>query len=240
MEDRNDWRKKFQSCNYSDRLIDKLEQLNKNGSQINIDYIKKAIFYAKKYHGTQLRKSGELYYSHPLEVAYMVSDYLPKTDVIITSILHDIIEDTKLTKEMIANIFGELIANQVEDLTRIKIDRKISSAEMVESLWIQKKYDVLLVKQFDRLHNIQTIGAMSPEKTKKIVGETLQTFLLLAICLEIPLVKQELVKLCYQNLGVTEPLPTSYQIMFDDGSQLLPLIFQNDIDQIQSLYLLVS
>ncbi len=68
---------------------------------------------AKKYHGTQRRQSGELYYSHPIEVAYKVADFRFTTDVLVTSILHDTIEDTELTKEMIATIFNSRIATQV-------------------------------------------------------------------------------------------------------------------------------
>ena len=117
--------------------------------------------------GAQKRQSGEPYYSHPLEVAYMVAEHRFTTDVLVTSILHDTIEDTELTKEMIDYIFGFTIASQVEDLTRIKIDGKISVAEMVKSLWFQNKKDLLLIKYFDRLHNMRTINAKSPEKIQK-------------------------------------------------------------------------
>ncbi len=83
-----------------------------------------------------------------------------------------------LTKEKIAEEFGENIANQVMNLTRIEENGiKISVAEMVELLYTEKKYDILLIKLFDRLHNIQTIGAKSPEKIKKIINETLLNFI---------------------------------------------------------------
>nr|WP_267881699.1 HD domain-containing protein [Rickettsia tamurae] len=68
--------------------------------------------------------------------------------------MHNCIEDTELTKEIIAKEFGNKIANQVEDLTRIKQDRKISSAKMVRILYQQNKKDLLLIKLCDRLHNI--------------------------------------------------------------------------------------
>lgn len=85
-----------------------------------------------------------------------------------------------LTKEKIAEEFGENIANQVMNLTRIKENGiKISVAEMVELLYTEKKYDILLIKLFDRLHNMQTIGAKSPEKIKKIINETLLNFIVL-------------------------------------------------------------
>lgn len=200
---------KFKTCYYSARLLNKLVILNEStNNKVDIKEIRKAIYYAKKYHGDQKRQSGEPYYSHPLEVAYMISDYLFRTDIIVTSILHDTIEDTELTFESIKNAFGEVIGNQVMDLTRIKEDgHKISSKEMVESLFNQKKYDILLIKQFDRLHNIQTISAKSPEKAKKIIEETLNTFLILAMYLEIPELKQELIYNCLKAMDIKTDFP---------------------------------
>lgn len=193
------------SCCYSERLIDKLLKLNERvNNKIDIVCVKRAIYFAKKYHGDQKRQSGEPYYSHPIEVAYMVADYLFRTDIIITAILHDTIEDTVLTQETIADIFGEQIASQVEDLTRIKPYGKISSAEMVELLYKQKKYDVLLIKLFDRLHNMQTIGAKSPEKVQQIIAETLISFISFAVHFEMPELGQHLTDLCYQGLVVTQ------------------------------------
>jgi (p)ppGpp synthase/HD superfamily hydrolase len=193
MEDTDCWQSKFETCDYSDRLLNRLLLLNKqsehtaNKNIIDITEVKKAIYYAKKYHGAQKRQSGEPYYSHPIEVAYLVLDYTSKkstkffrTDMLITSILHDTIEDTELTERMIADIFGKLVATQVQDLTRVKMHQKISSTEMVNSLWLQGKYDILLIKLFDRIHNMRTIGVKSPEKVIKIVKETMHTFLPLA------------------------------------------------------------
>lgn len=201
MQDDKRWWTKFDSCKYSNRLLDKLLLLNEDKSKedkIDISKVQKAIYYAKKYHGDQKRQSGEPYYSHPFEVAYMISDYLFRTDIIVTSILHDTIEDTELTFEMIRKLFGEVIAHQVMDLTRITggDGRKISSAEMVGFLFEQKKYDLLLIKQFDRLHNMQSIGAKSPEKIKKITEETIGTFTVLAAFLGIRSIEEELIQSC--------------------------------------------
>ena len=228
MEKNNSWITKYENCLYSDRLITKLISLNeKTKNKINILEIKKAIYYAKKYHGTQKRDSGEPYYSHPLEVAYMVSDYLFRTDIIITSILHDTIEDTSLTFEMIQSEFGSLVASQVADLSRIKVTgSKISSAEMVKSLWLQKKYDLLLVKLFDRLHNIQTIGVKSPEKIHKIIEETISTFLVLAVYLNITDAEKEIIQLCSKYIN-PNLLDEVHSHPFE-SDQNLPLISQND------------
>ncbi len=91
------------SCKYSIRLTEKLKSLD-NQNVLDFELINKAIYWARKYHGDQKRKSGEPFYSHPLEVAYMISDYNLKTDVIVTSILHDIVEDTEVTVGMIHGV----------------------------------------------------------------------------------------------------------------------------------------
>jgi (p)ppGpp synthase/HD superfamily hydrolase len=236
MKDINDWQAKFEPCQYSDRLINKLLLLNKAANNpVDIQEVKKAIYYAKKYHGDQKRKSGEPYYSHPIEVAYMVSDYLFRTDIMVTSVLHDTIEDTALTFEMIMEIFGALIANQVMDLTRVKPEGKISASAIVDSLFKQKKYEVLLIKQFDRLHNMQTIAGV--ETPKKIIEETLLSFITLSEYLKIPMVKKELIKLCYQALGITAPLQADCELISENNRQSLSPIFQNEIARIKSLYL---
>lgn len=168
-------------------LINKISE-----NKVDLSKIKKAIYFAKKYHGGQKRETGGFYYSHPLEVAYMVSDYLFRTDIIVTSILHDCIEDKLLTKEMIIKEFDHKIANQVEDLTRIKNDKKISAVEIVKILYHQKKKELLLIKLCDRLHNLQTVGAKSPEKGWKTIVDTLQSFLTIAAYLKVPRVRNQL------------------------------------------------
>lgn len=194
-------------CDYSKRLIDKLQLLSeKLNCKLNLTEITKAISYAKKYHSEQYRQSGEPYYSHPLEVAYMLAQYAAqnnekyfRTDLLITAILHDTLEDTELTFEIISHEFGEVIAKQVLDLTRIKQNGyKTSAADTIKKLWKQKKYDVLLVKYFDRLHNLQTINAKSPEKIKKITRETLRYCLILSEIMEMPKIADSLYELCYE------------------------------------------
>lgn len=105
---------------------------------------------------------------------------------------------TALTKEMINLIFGSTIANQVENLTRIKEGKKISSAKMLESLWFQKKLEALFIKQIDRLHNMRTISFKSPPKIKEITLETVEVYIIIAIYLGLTDVEQELKQLCLQ------------------------------------------
>ena len=164
----------------------------------------------------------------------MISDYLFRTDIIVTSILHDTLEDTDLNYAMIVDIFGTLVATQVEDLTRIKRDQKISSAEMVESLWIQKKYDVLLIKQFDRLHNMQTIAAKSPEKIQKIITETMSTFTVLAAYLGIRDVEEELIACC-RSFIKNYAKDAEDELLKQKDEKLLSLIIQSDVLHKQKL-----
>ncbi|WP_367364275.1 HD domain-containing protein [Candidatus Tisiphia endosymbiont of Nedyus quadrimaculatus] len=238
MEDINYWdNSQYQYCAYAERLVNELILLNTKVQQpINIDVVKKGIYYAKKYHGSQMRQSGEPYYSHPIEVAYMVAQYtaleiprLFRTDMLVTALLHDTIEDTKLTEKMIAYIFGDQVASQVEDLTRVKPSGKISSAETLDLLFPQKKYDVALIKLFDRIHNLETLGAKSPEKAKKIVEEPVIHFLTLAMHLRIPTVTKQIITLCCQHLSI--PLREA----FVDNFQSFSPTFQNEISQMQNL-----
>ena len=237
MIDLSCWENKFKPCCYSEKLVTKLLLLNEaSKSKVDILEIKKAIYYAKKYHGSQMRQSGQPYYSHPLEVAYMVADRVFETDILVTSILHDTLEDTELTMGMIDTIFGSVIAEQVEGLTRVKADRKISSAETVKLLCLQGKDDPLVVKYFDRLHNMQTIGAKSQEKRFKVAEETIKQFISLGIYLEARIsnmfnADELMVDLCYQQLGVQQNLLQDLMGFPEDNFQLPFLVSQNEKPQ---------
>jgi (p)ppGpp synthase/HD superfamily hydrolase len=230
------WESKYQSCAYSESLLNKIYLQNeKSNHKVDILEIKKAIYYAKKYHGSQKRLSGEPYYSHPLAVAELVAPHCFKTDILVTSILHDTIEDTDLTKKLIEYIFDANIASKVEDLTRVKSDRKISSAEMLELLWLQKKEELLLVKFFDRLHNMQTIAAKPAEKITAISTETLLSFLTVNVHLEniFPNMlksEKELTNLINKYLSKRQPFPQYYMLMsyHMEGFHLSVPYFEND------------
>lgn len=215
LEEYNHFAATFTECVYTDRLLKKLEILNKKVElKADLDEVRKAIFYARKFHGKQKRLTGEAYYSHPIEVAYMISDYLLRTDILVTAILHDTIEDTEATEEMIAEIFDRQIASQVMDLTRDKDGYKITSAQMVDLLWQEKKYDMLLIKQFDRLHNTQTLHSKSPEKIRKMVEETMISFVTLAMKFEIPALKQELINNCLKALSIEQNPSENFKLNY--------------------------
>lgn len=244
MEDINCWQSKFEACYFSDRLLNKIDLLNQQvNNKVDIIEVKKAIYYAKKYHGEQKRQSGEPYYSHPLEVAYILIDYTIeeasqyyRTDLLVTCVLHDAIEDTKLTEKMILDIFGKKVASQVESLTRDKPCGKISSAETIRLLWLQKRLDILLIKLLDRLHNIQTIRVKSPEKIKKIVEETFNRFLSLSFYLKVSKLEQLLSQLHADSIEVKRDESSQLSTLLSGDSSPLPsLTSQNKISRIHNL-----
>ncbi len=108
---------------------------------------------------------------------------------------------------------------------RVKSYGKISAAETLNILYSQNKKDILIIKLFDRLHNMQTIGAKSPEKIKKIIEETLQGFVILAIYLEIPEIKLNFIKMCFQHFSTTHCSTLDLHSLFDNFPSIFP-IFQ--------------
>ena len=208
-------------CQYSIRLMDKLKSLDSK-NVLDFDLINKAIYWAKKYHGEQKRKSGEPYYSHPLEVAYMISEYKLKTDVIVASILHDIIEDTEVTAGMIFDNFGQRIAEMVDRLTRDRPDgSKLSVEEILNNIYKVEDEEVLLIKLFDRFHNLTTLDAMTDEKKKKIALETLSNFLAIALSFD-EQGDQMIAKLCFCHLQLNYSQPS---FSFSNFCKLKPIEF---------------
>jgi (p)ppGpp synthase/HD superfamily hydrolase len=222
-------------CQYSIRLIEKLKSLDTK-NVLDLELINKAIYWAKKYHGDQKRKSGEAYYTHPLEVAYMISEHRLKTDVIVASILHDIIEDTPVTAGMILDNFGWRIAEMVDMLTRDRPDgSKLTVKQILNNAYELKDEEVLLIKLFDRLHNLATLDAMTDEKKKKIALETLSSFVLLSVSLNINQ-ESNLNSLIYKIISLPTGISSVNELYMlselKEKSVLTPLIFENDKMQI--------
>lgn len=208
MENVNCWEPKFEACQYSDQLLNEIAYLNTMVRiPVDIKNIQKASFYARVYHGDQKRKSGDPYYSHPLIVAYLFAKYVGKnkqiyytTELIVIAILHDTIEDTALTYDMIVEIFGKVIAEGVQDLTKIKDDIKITAEDSMDLMLLHRKKGIILVKMFDRLHNALTIHFMSPKKIISILRETIRKFLFSSIYTETPYIENELIAICLKHL----------------------------------------
>jgi len=229
-------------CYYSSRLIDKLKLLDIN-YKLDFDLIDKAIDWAKKYHEGQFRKSGEPFYTHPLEVAYIVSDYNLKTEVIVSSILHDIVEDTEVTAGMILDGFGRRIEEMVDRLTRDRPDgSKLSVEQILNNAYQLNDKEVLLIKLVDRVHNMQTIKAQTHTKVQKIINDTLNHFIITAIHTEYKDLEKLIYQLCYKNLFDRAPQCPSIRVIEDycylkntDTHPLVSLAFQNVIAQAKNI-----
>ena len=170
-------------CEYSEALLSRLEIISKEQNRkLNMKLIEKAIIYAKKWHGTQMRKTGDRpFYSHPLKVAEMVAEHYCKTDVIVASILHDVVEDSECTVEIIEKEFNARIAEMVDRLTNKRFENgkhiKLTFEETLGRLQSVDDIEALFIKQMDREHNLETIEGLSPEKQKKMAEETNNIFM---------------------------------------------------------------
>jgi (p)ppGpp synthase/HD superfamily hydrolase len=218
-------------CYYSTRLIENLESLDTEKS-LDFGLIHKAIYWAKKYHDGQFRKSGEPFYTHPLEVAYLVSEYNLTTNVIVTAVLHDIVEDTEVTAGMILDEFSWRIAEMTDRLTRDRSDgSKLSVEEILNNAYEKNDKEVLLVKVVDRLHNMQTLGAKTNEKQKKTINDTLENILVFYEYLELPLIANYIVQICTKNkinLNIQNSMHNIFYFSFSNAYSILSLIDQND------------
>ena len=172
-------------CEHSKNFLDKMRELNKEATiKVNIKLVEKAIVFAKRWHGTQVRKTGEPFYHHPIAVADIISNYYFKTDVLVACVLHDVVEDDKTkqcTFELIEKEFNKRIAQLVEGVTKNKVvngkDKIFALKETLDDLSEKKEYEALLIKITDRTHNMQTADGWSPEKRRKKAIETTRDML---------------------------------------------------------------
>ncbi|MBU6184777.1 MAG: HD domain-containing protein, partial [Rickettsiales bacterium] len=216
-------------CQYSIRLTEKLKSLDTQ-NVLDFELINKAIYWARKYHGDQKRKSGDPYYSHPLEVAYMVSEYKLKTDVIAASILHDIVEDTEVTVEMIEGTFGQRIAEMVDRLTRDRPNgTKLSVEDILYNNYIKNDIEVILIKCIDRVHNMQTIKFKDLDKQEKTSIETLKNFLILSESMEWAEISEQLYIMCNNLNCTTNDIKQKQKFVFGQSFVLPALqVFENN------------
>jgi GTP diphosphokinase / guanosine-3',5'-bis(diphosphate) 3'-diphosphatase len=160
--------------------------------------LNRAYVYAMKAHGTQKRASGDPYFSHPLEVAAILTDLKLDDATIVTALLHDVIEDTPITRAEIDQLFGAEIGTLVDGLTKIRrldlVTKKAEQAENFRKLLVAISSDirVLLVKLADRLHNMRTLEHMKPDSRQRISEETLDIYAPLAGRMGMEAMREEL------------------------------------------------
>jgi len=193
------------------RLNDILDRVASYRPDPDLDLIKKAYVYSAKVHQGQLRKSGEPYLVHPLEVAGILAELKLDEASVVTGMLHDTIEDTLATREEIAGLFGNEIADLVEGVTKLSQfsaadTREEKQAENFRKMVVAMAKDirVLLVKLADRTHNMRTLDHMKPEAQERIAQETLDIYAPLANRLGIQWIKTELEELSFKYLRPTD------------------------------------
>ncbi len=166
--------------------------------------LNRAYVYAMKAHGNQVRQSGDPYFSHPLEVAAILTELKLDDATIATALLHDVIEDTDVTRAEIDQMFGQEIGALVDGLTKIKkldlVTKKAEQAENFRKLLVAISSDirVLLIKLADRLHNMRTLAHMKPESRKRISEETLEIYAPLAGRMGMQGMREELESLAFK------------------------------------------
>ena len=186
-------------------LIEKVRKYNDDEDELRI--IEKAYNYAKEKHFTQKRITGDDYITHPLNVAYMLTDVNADYKAICAALLHDTIEDSDGNFQEIEKLFGYDIANLVECVTKInRINFNSDSEQMAANqrkilVGLASDVRVLIIKLADRLHNMRTLYVFSPEKQQRKARETLEILTPVAHRLGMYKIKSELEDLCLRYLN---------------------------------------
>jgi len=190
------------------RQVELVERVLSYDPQADEDLLNRAYIFTVKTHGSQVRASGDPYFSHPIEVAGILTELKLDTATIITALLHDTIEDTVATREEIEKVFGTEISVLVDGVTKLsqlelQSDRT-KQAENFSKLLVAMSNDirVLLVKLADRLHNMRTLHFIKkPEKRVRIATETMEIYAPLAERIGIQSFRDELEDLAFVELN---------------------------------------
>jgi guanosine-3',5'-bis(diphosphate) 3'-pyrophosphohydrolase len=189
------------------RQYELVERVQRYKPDVNEALLNKAYVYAMQKHGHQRRASGDPYFSHPLEVAAILTDMHLDEATIAVALLHDTIEDTTATRQEIDQLFGPDMGGLVEGLTKLKkldlVSKKAEQAENLRKLLlaISKDVRVLLVKLADRLHNMRTLDHMREDKRLRIAEETMDIYAPLAGRMGMQDMRDELEELAFRYIN---------------------------------------
>ena len=196
-----------------DELYSKLITLvRENMTENDVSLVEKAYFVAKKAHEGQFRFSGEPYIIHPISVAVILYNLGMDGESMAAALLHDVVEDTDMTKENIQEDFGEDVANLVEGVTKLGkvpiFTKEEQQAENVRKMLMAMSQDirVIIIKLADRIHNMRTLSFMRPDKRREKAQETLEIYAPIAHRLGIRGVKEEL-----EDLAISYLDPVAYK-----------------------------
>jgi RelA/SpoT family (p)ppGpp synthetase len=196
------------------RQYDLVERVRRYNPNTNEALLNRAYVYAMKAHGEQRRASGDPYFSHPIEVAAILTDLKLDDATIAAALLHDTIEDTEATRAEIDSLFGHDIGRLVEGLTKLKkldlVTKEAKQAENLRKLLLAIADDVrvLLIKLADRLHNMRTLEYMPPETRRRAAEETLEIYAPLAGRMGMHEMREEL-----DDLAFREIYPEAYEVV---------------------------
>ncbi|MGF1762505.1 bifunctional GTP diphosphokinase/guanosine-3',5'-bis pyrophosphate 3'-pyrophosphohydrolase [Aliivibrio kagoshimensis] len=183
-------------------------------SEPQIEALRRSYLVAREAHEGQTRSSGEPYIIHPVAVSRILAEMRLDHESLMAALLHDVIEDTPVSKEDLAEQFGETVAELVDGVSKLdKLkfrDRKEAQAENFRKMIMAMVHDirVILIKLADRTHNMRTLGALRPDKRRRIARETLEIFSPLAHRLGIHNIKTEL-----EELGFEALYPNRYRVL---------------------------
>ena len=194
--------------------------------------LNRAYVFAMKKHGSQLRTSGDPYYSHPIEVAGILTKYKLDCSTIIAALLHDTVEDTDTSLEEVQELFGEQVAQLVDGLTKLAmIEHKSGSSKQAENfrkllLAMSEDIRVLLIKLADRLHNMRTLHFCDPSKRARIARETLDIYAPLAERIGMDEVKEEMDEIAFAELykDAHDSIVARLNFLREQGSDIVPKI----------------
>lgn len=180
----------------------------------DIERVKEAYRFADQAHLGQFRATGEPYISHPIAVTEICAGWKLDVDSLMAALLHDVIEDQDVTKQELAEKFGPDVAEIVDGLSKLeRLEFATKAEQQAESfrkmlLAMARDVRVILIKLADRLHNMRTLGAVSPEKRRRIARETLDIYTPIAHRLGLNALFRELQDLCFQAIH-----PNRYQVL---------------------------
>lgn len=180
------------------------EDILKNNPKSDVNLIKKAYDFGELHHRGQKRNSGEDYFIHPIAVARKLSEMKLDDETICAGLMHDVLEDTDVSRDQMAEVFGEEITFLVDGVTKLKnlnyTSREEKQAENIRKMVMAMSNDVrvVLIKLSDRLHNMKTLEYMTRKKQIQIADETLEIYVPLAHRLGIYSLKWELEDLCFR------------------------------------------
>ncbi len=220
------------------RQYELVEKVREYAPEVDEDRLNRAYVFTVQKHGTQKRASGDPYFSHPIEVAGLMTDLKLDEETIITALLHDTVEDTLVTIEEVESKFGADVARLVDGVTKLsKIEAQTEDERAAENLRkfllaISDDIRVLLVKLADRLHNMRTLHFISkPEKRRRIAKETMDIYAPLAERVGMYEYMREMQLLAFEQLE-----PTAYKTI----TKRLEQIRGDEVDEVANISAIIT